>query len=153
MQLDLTQKFSVSDGGVYKLSLVDIAIPVLNHQTFWRDKDNSTLYCYGGNVMDPVSVLPDKGVWTYTIADRKWTLRATSMRPVRLTLGGTFDLLPASLLLLTIISKYHMSMRRTFKALTGFGGFQSDRTTSDISDLERRIFSRKMIQYNTTTRS
>lgn len=70
------------------MSLVDSDVPKLKDQALWSDQANTTLYSYGGRGASNTSA--DEGVWTYTIADRKWQLQQTSIKPVRLVGGGTY---------------------------------------------------------------
>ncbi|PGH11406.1 hypothetical protein AJ79_04907 [Helicocarpus griseus UAMH5409] len=48
VELDLTRPFSVEDGSEYKMSLIDGKVPILKDQALWSDKQNTTLFAYGG---------------------------------------------------------------------------------------------------------
>ncbi|KAE8163035.1 hypothetical protein BDV40DRAFT_264045 [Aspergillus tamarii] len=129
VQLDLSSSFSTDDGSKYKMSLIDSKVPKMKGQALWSDKDNTTLFTYGGNYLDVTSV--DQGLWTYTIADRSWKLQQTSIQPVRLQ-GGAYANVPE------------------IQAAYWVGGFQNRDTTPAITD-STVGYATGMIQFNTTT--
>ncbi|KAK2775506.1 hypothetical protein FQN52_003975 [Onygenales sp. PD_12] len=129
VQLDLTKQFSIHDGSKYKMSLIRPKVPTLKDQALWTDKDNTTLFTYGGRGASNTSI--DNGLWTYTIADKSWKLQTTSIRPVRFS-GGVYVNVPS------IQSGYWI------------GGYQSSDTTLDITDKTKR-YSSTMLHFNTTT--
>jgi hypothetical protein len=89
VQVDLAQRFSITNGSNYKLSLIDSAVPDLKAQALWSDKANTTLYDYGGHVDSNTTV--DDGVWVYDIGQKLWQLQQTIIRPIRLFAGGAPD--------------------------------------------------------------
>ncbi|KAB8264201.1 hypothetical protein BDV32DRAFT_135551 [Aspergillus pseudonomiae] len=129
VQLDLSSSFSTDDGAKYKMSLVDGAVPKIKDQAMWSDKDNTTLFTYGGRGVDDTSV--DQGLWTYTIADGSWKLQQTSIKPVRLQ-GGAYVDAPQ------------------IQAAYWVGGYQDSDTTPAITD-KTVDYATGMIQFNTTT--
>lgn len=87
MTLDLTSSFSVNDGSNYKLTVINNTVPDVKYQALWPDRDNSTLYMYGGLFVGNVST--DTGIWTYRTSDKIWQMQQESIIPTRLVNGGT----------------------------------------------------------------
>ncbi|KAE8379096.1 hypothetical protein BDV26DRAFT_176784 [Aspergillus bertholletiae] len=129
VELDLSSSFSTDDGAKYKMSLVDAEVPKIKDQAMWSNRDNTTLFTYGGRGVNNISV--DQGLWTYTIADGSWKLQQTSIKPVRLQ-GGAYVDVPQ------------------IQAAYWVGGYQNSDTTPAITD-KTVDYATGMIQFNTTT--
>ncbi|KAK2743719.1 hypothetical protein FQN55_007122 [Onygenales sp. PD_40] len=152
VQLDLTKRFSIHDGSKYKMSLIRPKVPTLKDQALWTDKDNTTLFTYGGRGASNTSI--DNGLWTYTIADKSWKLQTTSIRPVRFSGGGMF--LPFSVHIVAddkderLIGSLVYVNVPSIQSGYWIGGYQSSDTTLDITDKTKR-YSSTMLHFNTTT--
>ncbi|GFG17388.1 hypothetical protein IFM5058_08449 [Aspergillus udagawae] len=129
VDLDLTQPFSIDNGSDYHLSLIDPTVPQLKGQTLWSNAANTTLYSYGGHGLGNTSL--DEGIWTYDLADEKWAVQKTSIKPVRLYSG---------------VSSNVPRLQSSFWV----GGFQDRDTTPAITD-QSRAYADGMIAFNTTS--
>ncbi|KAL2833737.1 hypothetical protein BDW59DRAFT_138116 [Aspergillus cavernicola] len=129
VELDLSAPIDISDGASYKMSLVSYDVPKLKDQALWSNRDNTTLFSYGGRGASDTS--PDDGVWTYNITDGSWQVQQTSVKPVRLLSGAYVDV-PE------IQSAYWL------------GGYQDSDTSPSITD-DTKNYATGMIQFNTTS--
>jgi hypothetical protein len=86
VELDISGPVNLRDGANYRMRLVPDYVPKLKDQAFWSNRDNTTLFSYGGRGASDTS--SDDGLWTYNIANDSWKLQQPSVKPVRLSYGG-----------------------------------------------------------------
>jgi hypothetical protein len=87
VEVDLSSPVDLSDGANYNLSVISPNVPNLKDQALWRNRQNTTLYSYGGRGASNTSA--DEGPWTYTPGNGDWKIQSGSVKPVRLSYGGT----------------------------------------------------------------
>jgi hypothetical protein len=87
VEIDLSGPVDLSNGANYNLSLIFSDVPSLKDQALWPNRRNTTLYSYGGR--SESNTPADEGAWTYTLGDGAWELQSGSVKPVRLSYGGT----------------------------------------------------------------
>ncbi|KAL3486353.1 hypothetical protein BJX62DRAFT_215348 [Aspergillus germanicus] len=129
VEVDLSGPVDLSDGANYNLSVISPNVPNLKDQALWRNRQNTTLYSYGGRGASNTSA--DEGAWTYTPGNGDWKMQSGSVKPVRLSYGA------------------HINVPELQTAYW-VGGYQSSDTTSSITD-DTKVYTTVMLQFNTTT--